>query len=95
MARLAVAVIKRLKMEDDRFSVVPFGGVFRARELVLDSFQKTLQAIAPQAKVIKPRFEPVVGGILLALNQLGIQIESSIISNIEESSQDYPQVTID
>lgn len=94
LAQLALAVIKRLEMADDQFAVIPFGGVFRAKDLILDSFRKTIQLTAPCAKVVLPRFEPVVGGILLALERIGIQIEGSILENIENSAEIYPQVII-
>lgn len=95
LARLALAVIKRLGMERDQFAVIPFGGVFRANDLVLGSFRKTLLATASRAKLIRPRYEPVVGGIFLALDQIGVQIQDSIILSIEESSENFPQIIID
>ena len=75
-------------MEKDAFVVVPFGGVFRAGELVLRSFRETILATARRAKVVRPRFEPVVGAVLLALNEIGVAIDSQITGAIERSSAD-------
>ena len=94
LGRLATAVIKRLEMENDQFAVVPFGGVFQAGEIVLDSCRNTLLKTAPKAKLIKPKYEPVVGGILLALDTYGVKINDSIISAIENSSKTYRQTII-
>ena len=94
VGRLAVAVIKRLEMEDDRFAVVPFGGVFRAKDLILNSFQNTIQSTASNAQVVMPRYEPVVGGVLLALNQIGVEINKQIIKTLEKSSSNFPACCI-
>ena len=75
LGRLAVAVIKRLRMEQETFAIVPFGGVFKAGELIMKSFTETCLAAAPQATIIQPRFEPVVGAVLIALNEIGVEID--------------------
>jgi glucosamine kinase len=90
LGQLGAAVIKRLGMEADEFAIVPFGGVFRAGNLVLQSFRKTVLSTAGHARVVAPRFEPVVGAVLLAMNALGINITSEILTAIERSSFNYP-----
>ncbi|GAB4530105.1 MAG: BadF/BadG/BcrA/BcrD ATPase family protein [Anaerolineae bacterium] len=95
LGRAGAAVIHRLGMEKSYFAVVPFGGVFRAGELVLDSFRETILAVAPQAMVVRPRFEPVVGAVLLALDSLGATIDARITSAIEHSSLQFPACRVD
>lgn len=90
LGRLGVALIRRLGMEKDEFAIVPFGGVFRAEELVLDSFRATICAAAPHARVVKPRFEPVVGAALLALSEIGVQIDDPVISAVEGTATRFP-----
>jgi N-acetylglucosamine kinase-like BadF-type ATPase len=90
LGRLGLAVIKRLSMEKDHFAVVPFGGVFGAGDFVLDPFRETILAIAPHAKVVRPKYEPMVGAVLLALSRIGLLIDSQVLEAIEHSSVDYP-----
>ena len=90
LGRLGVAIIRRLGMEKDNFAVVPFGGVFRAGEPVLGSFRETILATAPHARVVKPKFEPVVGSVLLALSEIGVMIGDETIEAIEQSSTGVP-----
>lgn len=90
LGRLGVALIRRLGMEKDEFAVVPFGGVFRAKELVLDSFRATICAAAPRARVVEPRFEPVVGAALLALSEIGVVINDPVISAVEATATRFP-----
>jgi len=88
--RLGAAVIKRLGMEQEEFAVVPFGGVFKAGELVLRTFRETIHATAPWATIVEPEFEPEVGAVLLALNDIGVTIDDHIIETIEQSSVNFP-----
>ncbi len=90
LGRLGVAVIKRLGMETDEFAVVPFGGVFRIGEPVLQSFRETISSIAARARVVEPQFEPVVGAALLALNDIGAAIDDHTIAAIARSSIHFP-----
>jgi N-acetylglucosamine kinase-like BadF-type ATPase len=90
LGRLGAAIIRRLGMENDEFAVVPFGGVFRAEELVLGSFRATIRAAAPRARMVKPRFEPVVGAVLLALSEIGVVIDDLVISTVEQSATSFP-----
>ena len=90
LGRLGVAVIRRLAMEDEEFVVVPFGGVFRAGRLVSRSFEETILATAPRAGVVSPRFEPMVGAVLLALSEIGVEIDDQVHQAIERSSAHFP-----
>lgn len=90
LGRLGAAVIKRLGMEQDEFVVVPFGGVFRAGDLVLRTFKETIRAAASRAKIVEPKFEPEVGAVLLALDDIRIAINDQIIDAIEQSSINFP-----
>jgi len=92
LGRLGSAVIRRLGMEEDTFAVVPFGGVFQIGEPVIRSFRETLLAAAPRAVVVQPRFEPVVGAVLLALREIGVAIDEQVIAALERSSAGLPDV---
>jgi len=94
LGRLGAAVIRRLRMEGEEFAVVPFGGVFRAEELVRDSFRATIAAVAPHAVVVKPRLEPVVGSALLALSEIGVTMDDRLISAVERSAGDCPALQV-
>lgn len=94
LGRLGIAVIHRLGIEDEPFAVVPFGGVFRAGELILHSFRETIHTTAPNAVIIQPKFQPVVGAVLLALKGIQVEIGEQIIANIEQSSEDHPACRI-
>ena len=95
LGRLATAIIERLNLADDDFVVVPFGGVFKAGDLILRTFRETIIATAPKASVIRPRFEPEVGAILLALREIGVTIDDKVIAALEESAAYFPACRAD
>ncbi len=90
LGELAVAVIRHLYMALEPFAVVPFGGVFKAGDLVLSPFRETIVAVAPQAQIVLPRFEPVVGAVLLALDDIGVTIDWPVLETLEQSAARFP-----
>jgi N-acetylglucosamine kinase-like BadF-type ATPase len=90
LGRLGTAVIARLGMEKDEFAVVPFGGVFRAGDFVLGSFTRKITSVAMKASVVVPRFEPVIGALLLAMNDLDLEIHPGVLENLEYTSFNFP-----
>jgi N-acetylglucosamine kinase-like BadF-type ATPase len=90
LGELAVAVIRRLYMALEAFAVVPFGGVFKAGDLILSPFRETIIAAAPQAQIVLPHFEPVVGAVLLALDDIGVTIDWPVLESLEQSAARFP-----
>lgn len=90
LGRLAVAVINRLGIQNDEFAIVPFGGVFKTGELILEPFREICLKLAPKATIAYSKFEPEVGEVLIALNEIGVGIDEPILSAIERSSQNFP-----
>jgi N-acetylglucosamine kinase-like BadF-type ATPase len=80
----ASAIIRRLGLEGSDVEVILAGGVFKGRgPLLLDAVTLTVHRVAPRAKVVIAKFEPVVGAVLLALEGLGIEITDDIYANLE------------
>ena len=79
----ATAVIKGLHMENESFDVAPVGGVFKAGELILNSFEEVVMKTAPKCRIVSPRFEPVVGAVLMALREIGVEIDDKLVRSIK------------
>ena len=82
LARAALAVIQALDQTAAGLAVYVTGGVFRAEELVLASFRKTLHARSPGSRIEAAAFSPVVGGLLLALQAAGRDIDDPLLAAI-------------
>ncbi len=86
VALAAGAVIRRLGLEHTDVEVVLAGGVFRGKgPLLLDTVAQVLHRTAPRAQLVRPRLAPVVGAVLLALEESVGSVDSKIMANLEES----------
>jgi N-acetylglucosamine kinase-like BadF-type ATPase len=74
----AVAVIRKLKLERERFQVAYVGGVFTAAgEVVLTRMREVVAAVAPLAYFGEPRFSPAVAAARMArehVNQMALAV---------------------
>jgi N-acetylglucosamine kinase-like BadF-type ATPase len=74
LARAAAAVIRKLKMERERFQVAYVGGVFAAGALILDPLTEELAAVAPRAHVAPPQLAPAEAAARMAGEQLQLAL---------------------
>ena len=70
LGKAAVTVIRRLKMEPERFQVAFVGGVFAAGELVIAPLREDLTRVAKKAFIAPPHFSPTVAAGRLAQEHL-------------------------
>jgi N-acetylglucosamine kinase-like BadF-type ATPase len=84
----AVAVIRQLSRIDSGMAVYMTGGVFRAGLPVIDAFRKAVAAGSPASRVYNAAFSPIVGALLLALQNAGVDLSESIMNAIRSSLPD-------
>lgn len=72
LALAAETVIKRLHFQKESFPLVLVGSMFKS-QIVLAAFKKRTRKLAPKAKFIFVKKEPVIGAIKLAIEQLTIE----------------------
>jgi N-acetylglucosamine kinase-like BadF-type ATPase len=70
LALAAQSVIKGLNMEDEEFPVAISGSVFKAGEPLLTPFTESVKSTARRAEIIPPRFDPAMGAVFLALQEI-------------------------
>lgn len=71
LGHLAVAVIRRLRMEKLEFRVACIGSVFHAGEFILESFRREILAAAPHAVIGEPLHPPTIGAVKIAEMSIG------------------------
>jgi N-acetylglucosamine kinase len=82
----ATTVIRRLGLEGTDVEVVLAGGVFRGKgPLLLDTVVQTVHRVAPKARIVLPRYAPVVGALLLALETLKGVLDPGVLDNLDRS----------
>jgi N-acetylglucosamine kinase-like BadF-type ATPase len=74
LARMVTVVIRRLGIGAERFAVIPFGSVFKAGPLILAPFREGVRLVAPGANIVLPRYESVVGTLLVAMERGGVAV---------------------
>lgn len=78
LGAMAVAVIRNLKLERERFQIGYVGGIFEgAGELMLRSLREEVSRVAPKAYLAPPKFSPAVAAARMAwehFNQLALAV---------------------
>lgn len=79
-------VIKQVHIENLEVPVVIGGRVFEGTSpYLINEFTKNLKLTCPKAYIIKPKFKPVVGAYLSALDELNIAQDEQVDKNLNES----------
>jgi N-acetylglucosamine kinase-like BadF-type ATPase len=72
LGQTAVAVIRQLNIELQEFEVVLVGSVYEMGEMIIAPMRQVITSEAPKAELIRLSAPPVAGGILLAMEQVGV-----------------------
>ncbi|HET6781926.1 MAG TPA: BadF/BadG/BcrA/BcrD ATPase family protein, partial [bacterium] len=67
LAELAIAVAANLGMLKKPFDLFPLGGVFAIGRPVMDPLRSTVLSRAPRCRIREPKYPPVIGAVLMAL----------------------------
>jgi len=70
LGQMACGVIRQLNLEEEPVQVVLIGSVFNGHALMTDSLRETIQQVAPLAQLLRLKAPPVVGGVLLGMEQV-------------------------
>jgi N-acetylglucosamine kinase-like BadF-type ATPase len=82
----ANALLKRLALEHTDAEVVLGGSVFKGQgDLLIDTASQLIHQVAPRARVVRPRFEPVAGALLLALEEAGLKVTPQRLARLSAS----------
>ena len=75
-----------LRMGRQPYKIAATGGlVADPKSRYFRLIQRELKKIHPKAKLVVPRFEPVIGSCLMALDELGIAWTDDVVKNIAKS----------
>jgi N-acetylglucosamine kinase-like BadF-type ATPase len=69
---LAAGVIRQLGFEALAFDVVLTGSVYSHNQSLLEATEQAICAVAPGARMVSLQAPPVLGGVILAMEQLGL-----------------------
>jgi N-acetylglucosamine kinase-like BadF-type ATPase len=85
LGELVCAVSRKLDLGAPSLIVSGVGGVFQSADLIWKPFREEVLRQYPEAAIAPPIFSPLVGALLLAYRNGGIEISPSLQSRLEAS----------
>ena len=83
MGRSLGGVIRQLDLCAEEVEVVLAGSTWKgSNPLMIDAFRLEVHRVAPRARLVRPRFEPVVGAWLLALERGGLEATAAVYERL-------------
>lgn len=70
LGELACAVIRQLNLQAEPVEVVQSGSLYRGGLMLTEPMRQTVLRTAPRARMVRLEAPPVVGGVLLAMEQI-------------------------
>jgi N-acetylglucosamine kinase len=88
LAVIAESVVRKLRLLNEEVDVFTCGGTFTAHCILSQAFRNRLLQLVPRASIIKPRFAPVIGALLMAWEECGVSITPEWINILEHAQQE-------
>ncbi len=76
LAESAIGVIRQLELETQEFEVVLTGSLYKGNPLLAETMHQIIQQVAPGARLVPLNAPPVVGAVLLAMEQVNLPYAS-------------------
>jgi len=87
LGSLANGVIRQLHLEDETFDVVLSGSLYKGSSALKKEMRKTIQAVAPGAHLVRLKAPPVIGGVLLGMQQVGLETASARATLVQTANE--------
>jgi N-acetylglucosamine kinase-like BadF-type ATPase len=72
LGQLACGVIHQLNLEKEVFDVVLIGSLYDGHPIMQEALGETVHQVAPGANLIRLKVPPVIGGVVLAMQIIGL-----------------------
>ena len=85
LGSLAIGVIRQLNFEALDFDIVQIGSLYKGSPVMTEVMMATVHEVAPGARAVRLNAPPVAGGVLLGMEQAGIDYAPLRDALIEET----------
>lgn len=72
LGSLAGGVIRQLDLQEESFDVVLAGSLYQGGAPLIEPMRAVIEAVAPDARLVRLNAPPVAGGVLLGMEQAGL-----------------------
>lgn len=89
---LANGVIRQLGFEQIEFEVVQVGSLYNGSPLLVEAMRQTIHSVAARAKLVRLEAPPVVGGVLIGMQQTNLptpQLRLQLIESTKDLINEY------
>jgi N-acetylglucosamine kinase-like BadF-type ATPase len=86
LGEMAVTVVRQLDFQALEFDLVMVGSLFNGGSMLIDPMRATILATAPGARLVRLSTPPVVGAVLLGMEQAGLDTaacRASLVSSTQ------------
>ncbi len=87
LGEMACAVIRQLGFEELAFDVVMAGSMFEGGPLLIEPMRATILNLAPGARLVRLNVPPVVGAVLIGMEQGGLRPTAEIRKTLGETAR--------
>jgi len=85
LGEMANSIIRQLNFEKLKFDVVLSGSMFDGGNLLIDPMRATIQTTAPNARLVRLNVPPVLGAVLIGMEQGELAYNPTIRSTLAET----------
>jgi N-acetylglucosamine kinase-like BadF-type ATPase len=71
LGMMAISVINQLNLQNEVFDVVQIGSLYDGHPLMTESMRAKIHRVAPGARLVRLTVPPVVGGVVLGMQEAG------------------------
>jgi N-acetylglucosamine kinase-like BadF-type ATPase len=87
LADLALGVVRQIEIENEQFEVVLVGSLFNGGAMLIDPMRCSIHKDAPGARLVRLSVPPVIGGVLLGMEQAGVVTSALVRERLIQSVQ--------
>jgi N-acetylglucosamine kinase-like BadF-type ATPase len=94
LGEMANAVIRQLEFENLAFDVVMTGSMFEGGSRLIEPMRRTIQNLAPKARLVRLRVPPVIGAVMLGMEADASPVTSEIRKTLTETISGLRSVSV-
>jgi len=83
---MACGVIRQLHLENEETEIVLIGSLYESGALLIEPMRQVITSLAPKARMVRLPSKPVVGAVVLGMQQVGlptVNVRSTLIASTQ------------
>jgi len=94
IGEMANAIIRQLEFENLAFDVVMTGSMFEGGPMLTEPMRKTIQSLAPKARMVRLTVPPVIGAVILGMEAGHRKPTSSIRKTLNDTISSIRNISV-